>query len=934
MRKKFGIILVFTLLGSVLIAPNASSAPTSFVASRGSAADFDGERLRFTNSSGINMGGSDFTISWWQKTTDTQTLYPRLMQFGAGVTYKESFAISEESDGKIYLWIKGNNVTNLSIPLANNWNHIALTRTNGNTFRWFLDGLAVRTTIDPNIEPFDTSGLDLLLGGGDDVSSGTFNGQIAGFQISQSVRWPGTTTFTPPVDFQTPDSGLAFSMYGSETTISDLSTNFLAVNNPAVTVIDWNPSPTPDPDPTPDPELPWYEVDLSVYEGKGGYINYQQASDDASDRQPSKSALFEVQGDETFTINLLPAKGQAIDFVMWNDERIIDPAILLALESDEGLTIITDEEVSIEVYYKLFQTESKIYKNVSDESDYPYFNTSLFIKSEDPDSPNDYTGLDGIIMAFPVTISEAQVTTCYMDITTFVTQYPYLGGLDHPQVRIKLPEFSQFFGGMEFFPEDCSSPRSEAFPEGEIIPMYRPGLLGQESMTATFALFSQLPEDLTDASTAIERLTVTLALPPDILSYTITSADPAKAGSGEIYFGDTVTVTVTNSINAESVFLAVALPEAISLTFPNEPKLCFIEYILSDENSYRFPTPLEFMSTCRVQWDGEWELDRVTDHSFVLAYADYGDNIGYPLVLNIPALEAPTPEPDPTAPPTPEPDPPKVIIPPTPPAPEPPTPPAPNPPAPNPPAPTPVPYLKTLTTPKLNLKDGKLICTPCTYNAGYTLDGVVQGSGTTLFTPSAFTYNLLINGIAQTSLAVTNAVSTASWNLLTAPSGAMISCSVTVSANGVTNTDMSTDNTSAVSSALSAQALVIAKANTDYSMSQSANSKAYQKALVDNRAKWRSGVEKIRTDYYAERDRIKSLPATRATRALASAALKAYSAAQRKSATDYRASQPAALAARDAANNSALDAKGAAIAKANAAYGTFIESIGYGVLIP
>jgi Skp family chaperone for outer membrane proteins len=924
MRKKFGIILVFTLLGSVLIAPNASSAPTSFVASRGSAADFDGQRLRITNSSGINMGGSDFTISWWQQTTDTQTLYPRLMQFGAGVTYKEGFAISEESNGNIYLWINGNNVTNLSIPAANNWNHIALMRT-GDTFRWFLDGLAVRTTIDPNPYFFNTSGLDLLLGGGDDVSSGTFNGKIAGFQISQSVRWPGTTTFTPPVDFQTPVSGLAFSMYGSETAISDRSTNSLAVNNPGVTLKDWNPSPTPDPDPTPDPELPWYEVGLSVYEGKGGQVNYQQASDDASDRQPSESKWFEVQGDETFTIILLPAKGQAIDFVKWNDETISDPAMLLALKSEEGLTTTTDEEVSIEVHYKLFQTESKIYKNVSNESDYPYFNTSLFIKSEDPDSPNDYTGLDGIIMEFPVTISEAQVTTCYMDITTFVTQYPYLGGLNHPQVRIKLPEFSQFFGAMEFFPE-C-----EAFPEGEIIPTYRPGLLGQESMTATFALFSQLPEDITDASTAIETLRVTLALPPDILSHTITSAVPAKAGSGEIYFGDTLTVTVSSSINAGSAVLMVALPEAISLTSPDEWKICEIGEILSIDNSYRLPSEDEFMSACRMQWDGEWELDRVTDHLVLFVYLDDGDNYGYPLALTIPALEAPTAEPDPTAPPTPEPDPPKIIIPPTPPAPEPPTPPAPTP-APTPPAP--IPYLKTLTTPKLNLKDGKLICTPGTYNAGYTLDGVVQGSGTTLFTPSTFTYDLRINGIAQTSLAVTNAVSTASWNLLTAPSGAMISCSVTVSANGVTNTDMSTENTSAVSSALSAQALAIAKANTDYSMSQSANSKAYQKALVDNRAQWRSGVEKIRTDYYAERDRIKSLPATRATRALASAALKAYTAAQRKSATDYRASQPAALAARDAANNSALDAKGAAIAKANAAYGTFIESIGYGVLIP
>ena len=161
MRKKFGIILIFSLLGSALLAPIASSAPTSFVASRGSATDFDGKRLQITNSSDINMGGSDFTISWWQKTTDTQTLYPRLMQFGAGVTYKEGFAISEESGGNIYLWINRNNVTNLSIPAANNWNHIALTRT-GDTFRWFLDGLFVRTAIDPNPNlSFDTSELDL-----------------------------------------------------------------------------------------------------------------------------------------------------------------------------------------------------------------------------------------------------------------------------------------------------------------------------------------------------------------------------------------------------------------------------------------------------------------------------------------------------------------------------------------------------------------------------------------------------------------------------------------------------------------------------------------------------------------------------------------------------------------------------------------------------
>ena len=249
-------------------------------------------------------------------------------------------------------------------------------------------------------------------------------------------------------------------------------------------------------------------------------------------------------------------------------------------------------------------------------------------------------------------------------------------------------------------------------------------------------------------------------------------------------------------------------------------------------------------------------------------------------------------------------------------------------------APTPVPYLKTLTTPKLNLKDGKLICTPGTYNAGYTLNGVTQGSTIALFTPSSFTYNLLINGIAQTSLAVTSSNTSNSWNIPASAAGALITCSVTVSANGVSNTDKSSDNANSSSSALSTQTTAIATANAAYAAAVSANEKAYQKALVDNRAKWRSDIEKIRTDYYAERDRIKSLPSTKTTRAQASAALKAYTAAQKKSAADYKASQPAAATARDAANKAALDGKNAAIAKANAAYGTAIESIGYGVLIP
>lgn len=65
-----------------------------------------------------------------------------------------------------------------------------------------------------------------------------------------------------------------------------------------------------------------------------------------------------------------------------------------------------------------------------------------------------------------------------------------------------------------------------------------------------------------------------------------------------------------------------------------------------------------------------------------------------------------------------------------------------------------------------------------------------------------------------------------------------------------------------------------------------------------------------------------------------STALKVMIATQKKSDANYTASKPAVLAAKDAADKAALTARDDAIAKANAAYGTFIESIGYGVLIP
>ena len=248
--------------------------------------------------------------------------------------------------------------------------------------------------------------------------------------------------------------------------------------------------------------------------------------------------------------------------------------------------------------------------------------------------------------------------------------------------------------------------------------------------------------------------------------------------------------------------------------------------------------------------------------------------------------------------------------------------------------PLPIPFLKTITPPRIQLVNNKLICTAGTYKSGITLDGIVQGDRNALFTPAKFIFNLFVNRTLQTLLTKTTTTNSAQWDLTGIPSASTATCSVTVSEKLLTNTDKSTDNSDGVEAANLVMTQAINNANTAYALSQSENSKIYQKALVDNRTQWRADVEKVKAAYYAELSRISALPAAKTNSALGSAARKTYAESQKKVAADYKASGPAAQAVLDAVNKVALDAKNAAIAKANASYGTFIESIGYGVLIP
>lgn len=250
------------------------------------------------------------------------------------------------------------------------------------------------------------------------------------------------------------------------------------------------------------------------------------------------------------------------------------------------------------------------------------------------------------------------------------------------------------------------------------------------------------------------------------------------------------------------------------------------------------------------------------------------------------------------------------------------------------PAPIRAAFVKAQIPPQITKFADKFICTPGTYSSGYTLDGVIEQGTTSVFTPVSYIYNILFNLVVQSSMSVTTSKNSATWEQSLAPAGALVTCSVIVNGNSLTTTESSIQNTAATSSALAAQKQSITTAEAEYKAAQDANSKSYQKALVDNRSNWRADIAKNKATYDAERDRIKKMAASKAKNALSSAALKKYTTAQKKITADYRASGPAAAKERDLANKTALDAKNAAIAKANSTYSSLIESIGFGVLAP
>jgi hypothetical protein len=187
-----------------------------------------------------------------------------------------------------------------------------------------------------------------------------------------------------------------------------------------------------------------------------------------------------------------------------------------------------------------------------------------------------------------------------------------------------------------------------------------------------------------------------------------------------------------------------------------------------------------------------------------------------------------------------------------------------------------------------------------TAGTGYT--GTVSWSDApTIFAPGT-TYTATITLTATSNYTLTGV----SANFFTV-SGAT---TVTHNANSgvVTAVFPVTATPTVLSPVISTQTTATTTIDVTYAAAQAAIAKAYQKALIDNRTKWRVGLTKSKATYDAEVVRIKKMGAYQRKSTLVTAALKTYIATRRKIAADYKASDLAAAKARDLASKAALDA--------------------------
>ena len=156
--------------------------------------------LRFPGSAGMALPG-DFTIEWWQNTTNAQTgsgvgVYGTTNQ---AVWTSDAFHVGYYNDNIVYGRQTGGNT--YSFPLSSTghdgaWHHLAFVRQSG-TLRAYIDGVASTTTFS-DATSIGNATFNIIIGANEPGGATPFIGTLDSFAITGSASYPNGTTFTPP----------------------------------------------------------------------------------------------------------------------------------------------------------------------------------------------------------------------------------------------------------------------------------------------------------------------------------------------------------------------------------------------------------------------------------------------------------------------------------------------------------------------------------------------------------------------------------------------------------------------------------------------------------------------------------------------------------------------------------------------------------------
>ena len=620
--------MALLLITTFVHIPDAALAITTFNASTGGSASFSGDSTKFlqvTNetTTSLNMAeGNDFTISWWQKSIVTQTLYPRILQFGHGHDYQDKFAISEEPVGewpKIILWINGMMITSTLNPNpgSDSWHHIAITR-NGNDFSWFIDGVFLYSD-NNEVENFNTSNLDLLIGSGDDQGTGGFSGNLAGVQISKSVRWETATVFTPPIDFQNPGSGLAFSMYVSQSAVIDKSGNNLVVLPKPIGMggptdfieflDDFNP-----PNLTPTPTAPDSPTSVSATDGEDASTTVSWTAPVSDGGSAITEYNATTESGQTCTSNVTECRitgltnGSAYTFTVTASNEIGTSA-----PSSASASITPTSPIPID--WSLYPSKFRVDDPGQNESDWGQELRVYKDESADESAPDfDFNRIKHVSIGVPVTYSGSTDIKCYLKVPD--PDPPVTDDNERAVGLWKFQDFISAFNNPTF--SNC---------DGSEIPDYQYGMFGETQTTVSVYLWTQeTVTDFSEIESAFEELHINLNLPSHISIQSITRGDNVETDPGRISFGDTITVTVENESATAYMAMLFALPES-----GNAANICRYYLVTIDGSdiygrTFPLPTLDDLLSYCREQYEGDWEFDIEAERSFSIVAFDGGEN--------------------------------------------------------------------------------------------------------------------------------------------------------------------------------------------------------------------------------------------------------------------------------------------------------------------